>query len=316
MATVPRIPRVSYVSPVTRVPRVRRISPSDPPLEPLEESDVKDVEAGSSQAVVPESVENPALVIPIPQGINQGLHSAKSATLIQILGVPRDHMDQECRPVTNDPLLSLVETRNVGPFRVTGVKPALDSLQSVFAQVKASLPTVYVSLGTTGMLCARLKRNNSGICNHAWGTAIDIKINGMRDALGSTADGGVTLAGLAAIAPIFRAEGWYWGVEFGNFEDGMHFEVAEETIRLWQEKGLFGDGVKARGAAPPALSQGDEGAEVRSLQEALAARGYDLRNDGQFGPLTRAAVLDFQAAHGLTADGIAGSETLKALNLG
>ncbi len=58
------------------------------------------------------------------------------------------------------------------------------------------------------------------------------------------------------------------------------------------------------------LREGDTGQYVYDLQERL----YDLsyykgRIDGRFGPNTTAALVSFQSAHGLTADGIAGSAT-------
>lgn len=62
------------------------------------------------------------------------------------------------------------------------------------------------------------------------------------------------------------------------------------------------------------LRQGDEGAAVRSLQEDLVALGYETGGvDGNYGSQTVAAVTAFQSANGLTADGIAGPETLAAL---
>ncbi len=62
------------------------------------------------------------------------------------------------------------------------------------------------------------------------------------------------------------------------------------------------------------LRSGDDGPEVEALQQALAKLGYDPGAiDGDYGPSTQAAVVAFQTAEGLTADGIAGSETLNAL---
>jgi peptidoglycan hydrolase-like protein with peptidoglycan-binding domain/tetratricopeptide (TPR) repeat protein len=58
---------------------------------------------------------------------------------------------------------------------------------------------------------------------------------------------------------------------------------------------------------------GDSGA-VKSLQRRLLRVGYAPGPiDGLFGPLTRAAVVRFQATHGLEVDGIAGPRTLSAL---
>ena len=62
------------------------------------------------------------------------------------------------------------------------------------------------------------------------------------------------------------------------------------------------------------IQTGDKGDEVLRLQQALAEYGYyegDL--DGRFGQQTRRAVERFQYSHGLTADGIAGRNTLSVL---
>lgn len=67
--------------------------------------------------------------------------------------------------------------------------------------------------------------------------------------------------------------------------------------------------------APTApLKPGDTGAEVKTLQRALASLGLTSGTvDGQYGPTTQAAVTRFQRSKGLKADGIAGPATLKAL---
>jgi peptidoglycan hydrolase-like protein with peptidoglycan-binding domain len=67
----------------------------------------------------------------------------------------------------------------------------------------------------------------------------------------------------------------------------------------------------------PVLRQGSNSAwppaTVRSLQYLLNARGAHLAVDGVFGAGTRAAVVAFQQAHGLTPDGVAGNLTWSAL---
>jgi|GEM_PF-1120761 peptidoglycan hydrolase-like protein with peptidoglycan-binding domain len=55
------------------------------------------------------------------------------------------------------------------------------------------------------------------------------------------------------------------------------------------------------------------GEEVVRLQQALLKEGYSLAVDGIYGRQTRRAVIQFQRAKGLKADGIAGNETLSLL---
>ena len=63
------------------------------------------------------------------------------------------------------------------------------------------------------------------------------------------------------------------------------------------------------------LKPGDTGTEVVQLQKALTAAGSSPgKADGDYGAATTNAVKEFQSAHGLTADGIAGSKTLAALS--
>ena len=61
---------------------------------------------------------------------------------------------------------------------------------------------------------------------------------------------------------------------------------------------------------------GSRSQEVRQIQTALKQKGYfDSRIDGIFGTLTKKAVERFQKDNGLTVDGIAGENTLKALGI-
>jgi hypothetical protein len=66
----------------------------------------------------------------------------------------------------------------------------------------------------------------------------------------------------------------------------------------------------------PTLRRGSQGDEVADLQTILNARyGADLEVDGNFGKATEAAVKAFQKANGLTADGVVGPKTWKALGV-
>ena len=71
------------------------------------------------------------------------------------------------------------------------------------------------------------------------------------------------------------------------------------------QSGAMSDGV---------LKQGEQGEDVRKLQEALNKNGATLNADGNFGPATKAAVESYQRANNLEADGVAGPKTLAALN--
>ncbi len=58
------------------------------------------------------------------------------------------------------------------------------------------------------------------------------------------------------------------------------------------------------------LRKGSRGEAVRKLQQ-----GLRIEDDGIYGAKTEAAVVAYQRAHGLTADGIAGPKTLSSLGL-
>ena len=61
---------------------------------------------------------------------------------------------------------------------------------------------------------------------------------------------------------------------------------------------------------------GSTGSEVRQIQTKLKNWGYfSDKVDGIYGEKTRAAVVWFQKKNGLTADGIAGPATLKAMGI-
>ena len=285
----------------SRIPHTARFAPialSDP-IDEVEES----------------ALSAPLELVRIPDGINEGLSSPKNSTMLQILGMPRDHVDNKCRMPTNLPLAELIVTKNVGPFRVTGRKPAVKSLKKIFKKVEKDHPELYSQLGTAGMTCVRYIRNSNRLSNHSWGCAIDVKIGAVLDGIQYPGAGedGVTLAGLVTLSEYFHKEGWYWGVGFSSFEDGMHFEIADETLRQWRSDGTLGEDVKARSLSKPVLSLGDRGKDVKELQQLLLQKGYDVMVDGHFGPITHAIVIDFQARVGLTPDGLVGEKTMKAL---
>ncbi|UYV37356.1 M15 family metallopeptidase [Rhodobacteraceae bacterium D3-12] len=164
---------------------------------------------------------------------NKGVTQPGNRVMLEVLGHPRKSYGTNCQPVTNPKIKALLETRQIGPIRVTMVKPALESLERIFKQLEQDEPDLAAKLGTAGALCARLIRGSSrSVSNHSWGTAIDVKIEGKLDPF---ADGS-TQFGLLLLAELFNDEGWFWGATY-NREDSMHFEVGVETLRKWKAEG-------------------------------------------------------------------------------
>lgn len=88
--------------------------------------------------------------------------------------------------------------------------------------------------------------------------------------------------------------------------------LIKEKMRLEQvvADGSWGPSVNTRKLEP-----GDRGAAVVALRNRLIAMGYMQRSAVSiYGPQLEAAVRDFQSAHGLEVDGVAGPGTIKELN--
>ena len=126
--------------------------------------------------------------------------------------------------------------------------------------------------------------------------------------------------------------GFYWADITGSFG-----EKTEAAVKSFQKaKGLTADGVagsKTISAIADALDRigassgstavtsgsvlklNSQGDRVAQMQEALKTlKYYSAEITGNFGPKTEAAVKAFQKDKGLTADGIAGSKTLAAID--
>lgn len=187
--------------------------------------------AGTSAPAAP--VDHKQMVA-IPSGINNGLTAVGNAAMIAAFGEP-GAKTTDCSAITNKALADLTVTASVGPFRVTGLRPAVDAIARVFSAVQAANPTLYALLGTEGMSCVRLVRGSTThFSNHSWGTAIDIKIGGVLTPRGST----TVSRGLLELCPFFHAEQFFWGAGFST-PDGMHFEVSDELLHQWQSDGTL-----------------------------------------------------------------------------
>lgn len=182
--------------------------------------------------------------VALPKSMNPGLTAAKHKTMIEFLGRP-GALTENCSDITSDSLNHLTVTKNVGPFSVKGLKPAVEALIRVFNEVKKARPALHDLLRSDGMSCVRRVRKDASkppsknFSNHSWGTAVDIKIGTKKDTVGDAK----ALFGLVALAPFFNAERFFWGAGFkpaSEFEDAMHFEASEELIHDWKKAGLLG----------------------------------------------------------------------------
>ncbi len=71
-----------------------------------------------------------------------------------------------------------------------------------------------------------------------------------------------------------------------------------------------------RSVVRPSLGLGDSGSDVAALQQALDRNGLDPGPiDGAYGPMTQAAVAQFQQWYDLPVTGIAGPQTLDVLGI-
>lgn len=240
--------------------------------------------------------------------LNGDLRPTRNDTCRSLIGLPRGSFDQDCRDPENPDFIALLMTHDFGPFRATGIAPAVNALMAIMADIARELPDIHHRLGTAGMLCCRLVRGSaSAVSNHAWGTAIDLKIDGQLDKRGD----GQAQRGLIELWPIFNRHNWYWGAAFTT-EDAMHFEASDGLIRKWAADGAFGE---PRPVPVGGLSFGDRGPAVLALQKALNARlNTRIDEDGVFGRDTRGAVIAFQAMSGMRPTGAVTASVRDALD--
>lgn len=161
---------------------------------------------------------------------NEGLSVPSPSFQIEMFGMPRESLSDDCEPMTNEKLKAILVTEDVGPIRVSMLKPAVESLRVVFEKIKATDEDLYKRINTAGALCVRRIRGSANsVSSHSFGLAVDLNIDGVLDTLGD----GKTQLGLTILADFFQAEGWFWGASFSR-EDSMHFEVSKEKITQWR----------------------------------------------------------------------------------
>lgn len=107
--------------------------------------------------------------------------------------------------------------------------------------------------------------------------------------------------------PSIRHNLWGWQYSSKGVVPGINHATDLNVIY-----GLVGD-IWMYPVPTRTLRKGSKGDDVRWVQERLNCEGAGLRVDGDFGPVTEAAVKEYQLRHGLVVDGITGPATRKAL---
>ena len=106
--------------------------------------------------------------------------------------------------------------------------------------------------------------------------------------------------------------GMYLGA--GRMVEAPNPRAPVRIASMWRP-GLLGRATRPaaglRGMLPVQL--GERSNAVAAVQRRLAANRICVAVDGEFGPRTRRALMAFQRAHGLTADGVVGKHTWGAL---
>lgn len=233
------------------------------------------------------------------------------------------------------PAVKFEITKADAPAAPTGLKGYKDSALST-----VTLPTGWswvdgtLKMNTIGD--QTFKANYAGDTNHQAGTNVDVTVKVVRRS--SSGGGSSYYAPVVPDMPMLyrgctgdavktlqeklNAKGFH----SGNV-DGIFGAKTYAAVTAFQKANSLGvDGIvgkltwaKLYDATPvnvtsvttqPMLRTGSRGDAVRKLQELLNAKGYTCGSvDGIFGSKTYAAVLAFQKANGLAADGIVGSLT-------
>lgn len=129
------------------------------------------------------------------------------------------------------------------------------------------------------------------------------------------------LARAAALVVALRARSGR--LELLGHRDGTATECPGAKVYAWVKAGAKSPTPPPPAPRPPAppvptypgrqLRRGDTGAQVRTVQTRLRARGWSIAVDGSFGPAMERTVRQFQTNKKLRVDGIVGPATWAAL---
>ncbi|SKB12207.1 Peptidoglycan-binding domain 1 protein [Planktothrix sp. PCC 11201] len=105
--------------------------------------------------------------------------------------------------------------------------------------------------------------------------------------------------------------------QFSGLNEVNWEKLSSQTYRYFLALAVAFSVLAVAQTAQALVMSGDSGTQVRQIQQRLQELGYFNANaTGNFGGLTKDAVIRFQRDAGLSADGIVGPKTLAALGLG
>ena len=202
---------------------------------------------------------------------------------------------------------------------------AVDSYRVTAARVGGGAPVIRDSasspLGLTGLTNGASYDVTVAAHNAAgWGspsrpTRVTLNASAAVPAYPLVRRGDVSLSGVRTIQFLLRSNP---SPRFAIAADGVFGARTEAAVRLFQKvNNLVVDGIAGQVTWRKLVvtqRYGNHGEQVRAIQALLniygrAHVGYRLAEDGIFGPLTRAAVIRFQRAAGITDDGVVGPGT-------
>lgn len=220
-------------------------------------------------------------------GVNLSVETVRSAqTMLKALGYYYGDITGSIGTKTETAIRSFQSKYALTVDGIPGTQ-TMAKLSELYAGT-SSLSGASLQLGATGSAVSALQENLSvlgyyygDVAGH-YGTLTRVAVLAFQKAKGLTADG---IAGTRTLSAIDYAMGIAGGSSSGTADfSGSSFSL------------------------------GDTSATILWMQELLKELGYYAAEcTGHFGSKTQAAVKQFQADHGLTADGVAGSKTLAAL---
>lgn len=118
---------------------------------------------------------------------------------------------------------------------------------------------------------------------------------------------------------------WKWRAYSGKNPHNHHVHISVKSDKaFYDNRAEWKFEVNPPGTIPtrdykeprPTLRRGESGDPVQFLQEVLSKqKGFVLVGDGEFGPVTEAAVKEVQRKAGLVVDGIVGPQTWEVLGV-